>query len=248
MQWYVAYEGWILTCLLAVGIVLTVRIRSFPWLAVLCPVLVPYLLYIWAPVIVPRNLAAAVPFTAILVAAALVTVVRRLAPGKACGPVLLVLLLVLGLDGVRHSWRLSAERSGFTLATRYVESHGAGSILTTNEIPVFYLRGANGHCYAAKVPHSLPLLAADVRAGYRFAIMDHDSWQVARFIHFHFRRVARYPSTQTTAIGENLISAENTHPPRGPYPIPHVDVFQLTSAGLPSPGGQRPQVCDLNVL
>jgi 4-amino-4-deoxy-L-arabinose transferase-like glycosyltransferase len=248
VQWYVAYEGWILTVLLALGIVLAIRVRSFSWLAVLCPVGVPYLLYIWAPVIVPRNLAAALPFTAILVAVALVTVVRRLARGRSLVPVLLALLLVLGVDGARRSWRLSAERSGFTLAARYVESHGAGSVLTTNEIPVFYLRGANGHCDTAKVPHSLRILAADVRAGYRFAIMDHASWQVARFIRLRFRHVAHYPSTQTTAIGENLIAAENTHPPHGPYPIPYVSVFQLTNTGLPAPAGKRPQVCNLNVL
>jgi len=79
LQWYVAYQGWILAALLALGMVLALRLRSFAWLAALCPVVVPYLLYIWAPIIVPRNLAATVPFTAILIAAALVLAVRRVA-------------------------------------------------------------------------------------------------------------------------------------------------------------------------
>ncbi len=248
LQWYVAYQGWILAALLALGMVLALRLRSFAWLAALCPVVVPYLLYIWAPIIVPRNLAAAVPFTAILIAAALVLAVRRMATQQGFVPLLVLLVLILGVDGARRSWRLSAERSGFTLAARYVAAHGDGATLTTSEIPVFYLRGSNGQCRTAPLPHSLSLLAADVRAGYRFAIMDHDSWPAARFIHFHLRRVARYPSTQTTKIGENLIAAENTHPPHGAYPVPYVDVFQLTSTGLPPPGRQAPQVCDLNVL
>ncbi len=248
LQWFIAYEGWILSVLLGLGIVLAVRVRSFAWLAVLSPVVVPYLLYIWAPVIVPRNLAAAVPFTAILIAAALVAVVRRLATGRIFVGVLIVLVVALGVDGARRSWRLSAERSGFTLAANYVASHGGGPVLTTNEIPVFYFRGSNGQCQAARVPHSMRVLAADVRAGYRFAIIDHDSWPTAQYIHFHLRRVARYPSTQTTTIGENLIAAENTHPPHGAYPIPYVDVFRLTSTGLPLPGQQKAQICDLNVL
>jgi 4-amino-4-deoxy-L-arabinose transferase-like glycosyltransferase len=248
LQWYVAYQGWILTMLLVLGLALAMRVRSFAWLAVFFPVVVPYLLYIWAPVIVPRNLAAAVPFTAVLIAAALVWVVRRLATGHLLVPVLLVVVLVLGVDGAVSSWRLSAERSGITLAARYVMSHGDGSVLTTSEIPAFYLRGSNGRCHTAPLPHSLARLSADVGAGYRFAIMDHNSWPAARFIHFHLRRVARYQATRTTAIGENLIAAENTHPPHGAYPIPYVDVFQLASTGLPSPGGQKAQVCDLNVL
>lgn len=248
LQWYIAYEGWVLAVLLALGIVLALRVRSFAWLAVLCPVMVPYLLYIWAPVIVPRNLAAAIPFTAILISVALVSVARRLFSGPTFLPVLAVLVLALGVDGVRHSWRLSAERSGSTLAAGYVTSHGGGPVLTTNEIPVFYLRGTAGHCQAARLPHSLRELAADVRAGYRSAIIDHASWPAARYIRFHLRRVARYPSTQTTKIGENLIAAENTHPPHGAYPVPYVDVFQLTSTRLPPAGNQKPQVCDLNVL
>lgn len=248
LQWYVAYEGWILALLLALGIVMALRIRSFVWLAALSPVAVPYLLYIWAPILVPRNLAAAIPFTAILIAAALVPTVRRVVGARAFVAVLLVIAVILGADGVRRSWRLSAERSGFARAASYVESHQGRLALTTNEAPVFYLRGEGGQCRAAKVPHSLLRLSADVRAGYSYVIMDHDSWSTARFIHDHMRLVARYPSTETTAMGENLIAAENAHTPRGPYPIPYVDVFLLRSAGLPPPGNTKAQVCNLNVL
>jgi len=95
LQWYVAYQGWILAALLALGMVLALRLRSFAWLAALCPVVVPYLLYIWAPIIVPRNLAAAVPFTAILIAAALVLAVRRMATRQGFLPVLVLLAIVL---------------------------------------------------------------------------------------------------------------------------------------------------------
>jgi Dolichyl-phosphate-mannose-protein mannosyltransferase len=248
LQWYVAYQGWMLALLLALGVVIALRVRSFAWLVVLCPVAVPYLLYIWAPIIVPRNLAAAIPFASILIAAALVLTVRRLANARVFVVVLLVIAVVLGADGARRSWRLSAERSGFTRAAGFIELHYARVVLTTNEAPVFYLRGSTDHCHAAKVPHSLQQLSADVRAGYSYALMDHVSGAAAHFIHGHMRRVARFPSTQTTAIGENLIAAENTHTPHGPYPIPYVDVFRLDGAGLPLPGGVKAQVCNLNGL
>jgi hypothetical protein len=162
--------------------------------------------------------------------------------------VLLTAAAILGVDGVRHSWRLSAERSGLTRAALYLELHHARLVLTTNEVPVFYLRGSNRRCDTAKVPHAFQRLSADIRAGYSYALMDHHSWTVARFIQDHMRRVAQYPTTQTTAIGENLVAAENTHTPRGPYPIPYVDVFQLRLIGLPPPGSYTAQVCNLNVL
>jgi 4-amino-4-deoxy-L-arabinose transferase-like glycosyltransferase len=248
LQWYVAYQGWILAFLLALGVVIALRIRSFAWLAVLFPIALPYLLYIWAPVIVPRNLVAAIPFASILIAAALVATLRRVPDARLFAVVLLVIAVILGADGAHRSWRLSEERSGFTRAVTYVELHRAGLVLTTNEIPVFYLRGNNGHCRAAKLTHSLQRLSADVRAGYSYALMDHVPGRAAQFIHDHMRMVARYPSTESTAIGENLIATENTHTPHGPYPIPYVDVFRLDGAGLPPPGGMTAQVCDLNIL
>ena len=249
VQWYVAYQGWILTALLVLGIVLALRARSFAWLTVLCPVAVPYLLYVWAPVIVPRNLAAAVPFTAMLIAAALVTVVRRLVPNHARQIALLAAALAVSAQEGIQTWRLSAERSGLTLAARYVAAHGGTKVLSTSEVAAFYLRATNrGRCAAVRVPHSLPVLAADIQAGYSYAVIDHVGGPSSRFIYDHMRAVARYQTTRTTAIGENLIAAENTHPPHGPYPIPYVRVFRLEAIGLPPAAGSLAQVCDLNAL
>jgi hypothetical protein len=118
-------------------------------------------------------------------------------------------------------------------------------VLSTNEITMFYLRGENGRCTGARLPHTLARLSADIRAGYSYAVIDHFYWPAARFVHVHMQRVARFPATDTTAIGQNLIQMENSHTPYGPYPIPYVDVFRLVPDGLPPPTGKA-DVCDLN--
>ena len=249
LQWYVAYQGWILAALLALGVVLALRVRSFAWLIALCPVVIPYLLYVWAPVIVPRSLAAAIPFTAMLIGAALVTAVRRLVPGSMQRIALLVVAAAVGAQEGIHSRHLSAERSGLTLAARYIAAHGGTMVLSTSEVPAFYLRASNrGRCAMVRLPHTLQVLAADIRAGYSYAVIDHVGGVSSRFIYDHMHPVARYQTTRTTAIGENLIAAENTHPPHGPHPIPYVRVFRLEASGLPSPDGSQAQVCDLDVL
>ncbi|HEX6509224.1 MAG TPA: glycosyltransferase family 39 protein, partial [Chloroflexota bacterium] len=181
LQWFIAYEGLILALLLTAGIIVALRRRSFPWLAVLVPIALPYLLYIWAPVIVPRNLSAAIPFASILAAAALVTGARRLPGARAPLAASLAVALILAGDGARRTWALSEDRSGYSYAAAYIRAHSSSDVLTVNEITAFYFRGTEGRCRYSKVPRTLSQLNADIRGGYSYALMDHFSRLATRY-------------------------------------------------------------------
>ncbi len=248
LQWFIQYEGWAAAVLLAAGCVIAVRKRSFPWLAALCPVGIPCLLYMWAPVTVPRNLAEAVPFAAVLIAATVVAGVRHVFSVSKSLSVLLAVSALIAGDGILHSWRLGSERSGFASAAQFLAARGARNVLTTNEVPVFYARGSGNACYALKMPHTLGDLAIDVASGYRYAILTETPWPSEKFIRRRMVALASFPETQSAAIGANLIAAENGRFTSSPYPVPRLVVYGLTLDGLIPPPGRVAPACNLNVL
>jgi hypothetical protein len=77
VQWYVVRQGWLLAALLLLGLIQAARERSERWLVPAALVLVPYVVYMFAPFIVPRNLDTAIPFAVLLSAAGLVWLVDR---------------------------------------------------------------------------------------------------------------------------------------------------------------------------
>jgi len=250
LVWFVVRQGWLMFALVLCGIALAFGMRSFAWLAMAIPVVIPYAVYVFAPFIVPRNLDPVLPFTSILAAAFLVTVARKVRSRRlATAVTLIVALVVAGMDA-RMSWRLTAERSGFARAAAFVERQGGAAgerpeALTSSEVGVFYLSGMGAHCTALSLPHSVPEIAADVAAGYRYAVLDHFSWKASQFVHRRMPLQARYPAFGRVFLGENPIASENTHLPDQNAQIPYVNVYRLLAERLPAPRGEA-QVCDLD--
>jgi hypothetical protein len=209
------------------------------------PVLIPYAVYTFAPFVVPRNLDAAIPFSAMVAAAALVSLASLLRPAgvRILAPVLLALLLS-GL-GAAMSWRLTGERSGFSQAAQYVARHGETHLLTTSEIMVFYLRGNGAHCNAPGLPRTVGALGAYLRAGYRYAVLDrHHTSPVSRYIKRHGRRVAQFLALGPVSLGESPISSENSSPPGTSARLETVDVFWLGGLRLQPDPHTRAAPCN----
>lgn len=249
LHWYVLRAGWPMFILLLAGIALALWRHAFPWLAMAVPVVVPYLIYVFAPFIVPRNLDAALPFAAVLSAAVLLSIgewmwkTRSFVPARnPLTPQLLVAIILIGI-GAAMSWRLTGERSGYAQAASYVDRHDRGRAVVSSEIMAFYLRGSGAHCLAPELLNHVDRLSADVRAGYRYAVLDHFSWKLARLVRSRMPRVARFPVEGDPSLGENLIESEHYPPSRG-YRLEHVDVFRLDPARLPPPGQTSADVCN----
>ncbi|HLJ67766.1 MAG TPA: glycosyltransferase family 39 protein [Chloroflexota bacterium] len=240
--WFVQRQGWPMFGLLALGLGLTAGARSFRWLAPAALVVIPYLIYVFAPVTVPRNLDTAIPFTTILCAAGLVEVASVLRATRLRVFVAGGITLALVVAGSLMSWPLSGERSGYAAAAGYVETQGSGRALVSSELLVFYLRGSGRSCMAAPLRNGLRRLAADIQAGYRFAVLDHYSWSLSRYVRDTMAVAVRYPVAGNT-LGTRLIYDEQ-YPRKAQTTITTVTVYRLTAAHLPPPGSARPDVCD----
>jgi len=227
LQWYVVRESWPLFLLTLLGMVISLRQRRFAWLAMTVPVLLPYLVYVFAPFVVPRNLTSLLAFASVLGAAAVIEPARRLRlrSARLAAP-LLAALLFGGYEGLA-SWRLSGVRSGFARAAQYVDRHGGGA-LTSNEIMVFYLRGPGMTCAAPAFPQHVKFLPQYSRWGYAYIVLDnHHTSRGTLYVRAHLPRVARYPAAGVVSLGESLISSENGSPP-DPHAQPeHVDVYRF---------------------
>jgi 4-amino-4-deoxy-L-arabinose transferase-like glycosyltransferase len=242
VQWYVWRSGaWMLVLLLA-GIALAVWRRSYAWMSVAAPVVIPFLIYMFAPFIVPRNLDAALPFAAVLSAAAVVSVVQLVSENRARLVFVLSIAVVLGAAGAAMSWRLTAERSGYAQAASYVQLHDGGRAVASNEIVVFYLRGSGRYCLAPNLRSNIYRLSADVRAGYRYAVIDHFSWKLAKLVRARMPNVARISATGPISVGENLIASENGNLASGITPT-YINIYRLVPARLPAPRGATPDMC-----
>jgi hypothetical protein len=246
IHWYLLRAGWPLLILLLMGLAVALWRRSFPWLAMAVPVVVPYVVYVFAPFIVPRNLDPALPFSAVLCAAALIAIARWIRARQVSVALLSLLAAVLLGLGAHMTWGLTAERSGYARAAAYVIQHGRGLAAVSSEVMVFYLRGSGPHCTAPEIGRSARRLAADARAGYRYAVLDHYSWRVARLIRARMRLAARFSAAGQVSLGENLINTEHGPPSR--YRVQEVDVYDLDPANLPPPRGVRPDVCSRELV
>lgn len=246
LQWFVLREGWGIALLVLIGLYFALRTRVFPWLALATVVVIPYLIYTFAPFIVPRNLDAALPFACLLAAAALVTLAERLPRDLLRRSALIVAGCIIAGFAASQSWHLRHEHSGFALAANYVK-HRGGRALTANEIMVFYLPGSPSgtRCDAPPVPYSLRKLSADRHAGYSYAVLDQQSTPAQRYISSHGRLVASYPAFGALNIGENPISTENGNAPNtGMHEM--VNVYDISGLHLPRPTA-TPDKCYRNV-
>jgi 4-amino-4-deoxy-L-arabinose transferase-like glycosyltransferase len=242
LQWWVLRQGWPASLLLLAALLRALWVRTSPWLIPAAFVLAPYAVYVFAPFVVPRNLVPALPFASILVASLLVDVSSRAwSYGRALGAVLVLLLLGLGAYA---SWPLTAVRSGFALAARWVNVHDRGRALTSSEIMVYYLRGAGPTCDAPAMPYSSGDLRAFIREGYHYAILDrHNNSNLTVIVRRVEPRVARFPTLGNVHLGESLISSENSNPPAGDTRTEYVNVYYLYPGRLPPGRPGQPAPC-----
>jgi hypothetical protein len=251
LEWFYVREGLPICLLVVVGLYFALRTRTFPWLVTASFAVVPYLIYVFAPFIVPRNLDAALPFVSILAAATLFDLVEMFRVARARPAVMVALTAAIALLGVTMSWRLTREQSGFKLAAAYVRSHGSNLVIASNEVPIFYFPGspAGTRCNAIAVPGPLAKLAAERAAGYRYVILDHTSGSyLTNYVVAHAKLVASIPAYGNIDIGENPIRSENTIEPSAQNGPPgRILVYDLKGLSLPPAGSQRPTICDRNV-
>jgi hypothetical protein len=243
LQWWVLRQGWLASLLLLGALIRAAWARTAPWLLPAALVLCPYVIYAFAPFVVPRNLVPALPFASILVAALLADAagwIRRYGPAVAT----LVALLALGI-GAYDSWQLTDVRSGFALAARYVEAHDGGRALTSSEIMVFYLRGSGPTCNAPAMPYASGDLRTFIREGYRVAVLDrHNNSNLTAIVRRVEPLLIRFPTLGHVHLGESLISSENSNPPAGDTRTEYVRVYSLDPGRLPPPGqGGHPAPC-----
>jgi hypothetical protein len=230
-QWFVARQSWPVAVLLVAGVILAAVRRTTSLLLPALLVAVPYVVYVFAPFIVPRNLDTAIPFASILAAAALIAVIER-APvsGGFRTSSLAVATLVVCLAGGVISWRLTAVRSGFAEAAGYLARHGHSGAIVGNEIMLFYLRGPDGSCRAEELPTRLRYAPSLARSRYPYAVVDVYDTPIRRYLLRHGDRVARFLVLGTQDLGENPVASENGNPP-GPHQDQHVDIYWVAGRG-----------------
>jgi hypothetical protein len=241
LQWYVGLQGWLMLALLLVGLGAVLWIRSFPWLLTAALVVVPFVAAMSAPYVVARTLDAAIPFASLLIAAALI----RLAAWRSwLRPVGAAVVIVAVVIEAVLSWQLTGERSGFARAAAYVDRHDDGRALTSSEVMLFYLRGSGLFCDAPRVPNNLGHLAADIRAGYRYAVVDyHIHGYVSRIVRHHAQLAAQYQTAGLSGVDEELIESEDANRPPNPIAARYVDVYRLDVMHLPVSPTAKVDVC-----
>ncbi len=239
VQWWILRQGWPVSALLGIALIGAMWRRTYAWLLPAALVVVPYCVYVFAPFSVPRNLVASIPFASILCAQLLVSAAFRLRRYR--WQAIAVCAVILAPVGASMSWRLTAERSGFALASRYVELHGQGKALTSSEIMVFYLRGSGSSCLAPALPYHVKSLATYYRDGYRYAVIDrHHGSPMVKVIRRENPRVAAFPALGNLSIGESPISSENSNPPSNDTRTEYVDIYRLNIGAIGRSTGAPP--------
>ena len=251
LQWFYVRQGIPICLLVLVGLYFALRTRTFPWLVTAAFVVIPYVVYMFAPFIVPRNLDAALPFVSILAAATLFDLVEMFRIARARPAVMVALTAAIALLGVTMSWRLTEEQSGFKQAVAFLKSRGVTRVLASNEVPIFYFPGAPSgvRCDAIPIPGPLAKLAADRRSGYQYVILDHTGGSyLTKYIVSRGTLVASFLAYGNIDIGENPIQSENTIEPSAQSgPPQRILVYDIKGLNLPAPGSQHADVCDRNV-
>jgi 4-amino-4-deoxy-L-arabinose transferase-like glycosyltransferase len=245
VEWYRIRQGWPMLVLLGAGIGMAAVRRSANWLIPTTLVVMPYVLYSFAPVFIPRNLDMTIPFSSIVVAAVLVTGISAISRLRPAAVVLLLLCFILSAYEGVHAWRLTAERSGFAEAALYVRDQGTENALIVNEVLRFYLRDSGQSCDTPHLPATLSSLAAADRAGDEYVILDRRSSAIARYLIQHARPVKQYLAAGPLVWDENVIASENGYAPwaqRGRF----IDVYTLDSFHLLGGHDARSPTCALD--
>lgn len=245
LQWYALRETAPLLVVAFCGVVLAALNRTLPWMVAALMVLLPYLIYTFAPFIVPRNLDATLPFASLLAGGTIGALWERMRQFS-WGPTLPVLLaLAASLPPATLSWRLGAEHSGFARAASFLAAHDTRRALISNEVMLFYLRGPGTSCSAPSFHQSLSTVARAQREGIRYVVLDVYDTHAKRFILEHGRRVERALAVGTENLGENPLASENGSPPGG-HLDQHVDVYTLRGLHIPVPPKRGSLTCTLD--
>jgi len=247
LQWYTHRQGWLTFALLLLGLAIATFDRSTRWVLPASLVLIPYGVYVFAPFIVPRNLDAALPFAALLSAAALARVLDHLRVWRARVIASALAATAVVVVGVLQAGSLITVRSGFAQAATYLEQHGSHGAIVQNEIMRFYLRDEGRGCDAPPLPTQVASLAQDDGLGGDYAVVDNYFSPTALYLAHHAQVVARFATSGTTTLNEDLVASEDGVPP-GSQHKHFVDVFSLDKLHLPVRGLVRPQVCTLDQL
>ena len=234
LEWFGVREGPFVALLTILGLWAAIRKRTVPWAVAWAPVALPYLVYIFAPFIVPRNLEAALPFISIVAAAGLTEAVQSFRSAEVRKTVAVTLVLASVATGCFMSWRLTAERSGFASAARYVELRGASRILTSTEDMTFYFRGSGANCDSPALPRTLSLLKAFVQSGFRYAVIERHSTPVSDFTRSRANLVKNLAVTGPLDLWEDLIASENTHAPAFTSHQDRVWIYDLKTIRFPA--------------
>lgn len=250
LQWFAVRQGPVDCVLVLIGFAAAAWKRSWPWLVAVVPIVLPYVVYVFAPFIVPRNMEVALPFTSIIAAAGTLEAARLLSlPRVRLALVTAVALVAISL-GAWMSWRLTGERSGFVAAGQYVREHGQKTLLTTSEDMVFYFPGNGNLCMAPAMPLRFSILRWYLRHGYRYAVLERHRAGVADYVRTHAHLAGSYLLTGPLDIGENPINSENTHPPNPSDPPDTVLVYDVKGLRLPTwvHAATRPRPCIQDVV
>ncbi|MDQ2742518.1 MAG: glycosyltransferase family 39 protein [Chloroflexota bacterium] len=247
LQWYTYRQGVLTFTLLLLGLGIAAFDRSPRWVLPASLVLIPYGVYVFAPFIVPRNLDAALPFAALLSAAALARVLDQIRVWRARVIASAVLATVVMTLGILQAWPLTTVRSGFAQAATYLKQHGSHGAIVQSEIMRFYLRDEGRGCDAPPLPTEVASLAQDNGIGGDYAVVDNYFSPTALYLAHHARVVAHFPTSGTAALNEDLVASEDGVPPGNQHQH-FVDVFSLDDLPIPDHGLVRPQVCTLDQL
>lgn len=247
LQWYAHRQGWLAFALLLLGLGIATFNRSTRWVLPASLVLIPYAVYVFAPFIVPRNLAAALPFAALLSAAALARVLDHLRVRRARVIAGTLAAASVVAFGVLQAWPLTNVRSGFAQAAIYLEQHGSSGAIVQNEIMRFYLRDQGRGCDAPPLPAQVASLAQEDGVGGDYAVVDNYFSLPSLYLAHHAQVVARFPTSGTATLNEDLVASEDGVPP-GSQHQHFVDVFPLDNLHLAGRRLVRPQVCTLDQL
>jgi 4-amino-4-deoxy-L-arabinose transferase-like glycosyltransferase len=234
LEWFAVREGPFVVLLVVAGFWAAARKRTAAWAVAWAPVVLPYVVYVFAPFIVPRNLEAALPFVSIVAAAGLMELIQSLRSVGLRKLVAAALVTASIVTGCFMSWRLTAERSGFVAAARYVELQSQSRVLTSTEDITFYFRGSGPTCDSPALPRRLSVLRASVKSGYRYAVIDRHGTAVSAFIRARAHLAKTFVVTGPLDLWENVVHSENTHPPGFTTRQDRVWIYDLRTLRFPA--------------
>ena len=243
-EWYVQRQGIALVILLLIGLAVALRTHSFPWMAIAALAVVPAVIFASGPYVVARSLASLVPFTMLLAAAGVASIAGRSSTVRA----MMAILVAVGVvSSATLAWPLTQQRSGYARAAAYLSRHGQERVLTSSEVMVFYFRGNGPTCDAPRLPKDLPHLAADIAAGYRYAVLDaRAGGLIARIVRNQGTRVELYPVVSATPAGLDLVGSEESSPPANPAAGEFVELYRIANLHVPTTVRVAPNTCRRN--